>query len=490
MTRARMNAEGREVRPEHFHLLGFRPGFLARGMVALAALTFVGFLFVGYHDHFTPVTLVVDGAARQVWTHQDTVGGLLADMGLALRDQDWVSSPLDQPLRPGMTVEVRRARPVLIRADGYSTTIWTRNPETRAVLDEAGILLRPGDEVHTTSCDGAADVPACAGPEAPVLIVEVRRAVPVTLHEDGRILRFTTTASTVGQALEELGLAVYLADRVQPDLGQPVSAGMHIYLERSRPVTVEVDGRRIRTRTHRSSVGEVLADLGIVLVGQDYTDPPPDAPLGEETTVRVIRVAEEFHIQQEPIPFQTRWQPDPDLEIDHRRVLQEGAPGLLQRRWRVRYENGVEVSRTLESEYVAVPPTDKILGYGTKIIVRQLETPEGVIEYWRVIRMLATSYSASTAGVPRSSPHYGRTRLGLPMQRGIVAVDPRVIPLGSRVYVPGYGVGLAADTGGAIRGRRIDLGYNDDDLVLWYRWVDVYLLTPVPPPERINYILE
>jgi 3D (Asp-Asp-Asp) domain-containing protein len=66
------------------------------------------------------------------------------------------------------------------------------------------------------------------------------------------------------------------------------------------------------------------------------------------------------------------------------------------------------------------------------------------------------------------------------MRHGIVAVDPRVIDLRSNVYVPGYGVGIAGDTGGAIKGRRIDLGYDDDNLILWYRWVDVHLLTPVP----------
>jgi len=99
--------------------------------------------------------------------------------------------------------------------------------------------------------------------------------------------------------------------------------------------------------------------------------------------------------------------------------------------------------------------------------------------------MLATSYSASTAGVSTSSPHYGRTATGLQMRDGIVAVDPRVISLGSQVYVPGYGVGLAADTGGAIKGKRIDLGYADENLQLWYRWVDVYLLTPVP--GNVNY---
>jgi 3D (Asp-Asp-Asp) domain-containing protein len=111
------------------------------------------------------------------------------------------------------------------------------------------------------------------------------------------------------------------------------------------------------------------------------------------------------------------------------------------------------------------------------------------MEYWRVVRMLATSYSAGTAGTPRSSPHYGRTALGLQMRRGIVAVDASLIPLGSKVYVPGYGTGLAGDTGGAIRGRRIDLGYDDEDLQMWYSWVEVYLLTPAPSPDRINYIL-
>lgn len=75
------------------------------------------------------------------------------------------------------------------------------------------------------------------------------------------------------------------------------------------------------------------------------------------------------------------------------------------------------------------------------------------------------------------------------MRKGIVAVDPGVISLGNDVYVPGYGVGVAADTGSAINGKRIDLGFDDHNLELWYRWVDVYLLTPVPPAHRIDYTL-
>lgn len=73
------------------------------------------------------------------------------------------------------------------------------------------------------------------------------------------------------------------------------------------------------------------------------------------------------------------------------------------------------------------------------------------------------------------------------MRFGIVAVDPRIIPLGTNVYVPGYGQGLACDTGSAIVGKRIDLGYDDNNLKFWRGWVDVYLLPPVP--QNIRYRL-
>ncbi len=71
----------------------------------------------------------------------------------------------------------------------------------------------------------------------------------------------------------------------------------------------------------------------------------------------------------------------------------------------------------------------------------------------------------------------------------MVAVDPRVIPLYTYVYIPGYGPGRALDVGGAVKGSRLDLGYSDADLVLWNDWVDVYLLTPIPPPAQMIWVL-
>jgi len=476
--------------------------------VALACI--VGALAAGYQAALTPVTLVVDGQVQRLRTHQDTVAALLMDNGLTLHPEDIVNPALDTTLEPGLTVEVQCAHPVFVSADGHSLLLRTHATSVEAVLQEARVSLGPHDEVDVEgelvlpnrSAGHSADAldldlarssrdtsrRNAAATAEPVRIT-VHRAIPFTLHEDGRATTLYTTASTVGDALRRAGLTFYLADGVRPGLGERLSAGIHLYVDRSKPVTVQADGRTLRTRTHRERVDEVLADLGIVLTGEDYTVPPLDAPLGEEATIRVVRVGERFLIEQEPIPFESTWQPDPDLEIDQpQRVLQEGVPGVFERRIRVRYEDGQEVSRQVDSEHVAVPPTTKIIGYGTKIVVRTLDTPSGPIEYWRVIRMLATSYSAGTAGTPKTSPWYGRTATGMQMRHGIVAVDPRVINLRSQVYVPGYGVGIAGDTGGGIKGRRIDLGYDDDNLVLWYRWVDVYLLTPVP--SRIDYILD
>ena len=457
-----------------------------QGIKAIVTLIFVvSTLAAGYQTTLTPISLVVDGRPQQLYTHQDTVATLLMDVGLALYPEDIVTPALDTTLEPGLTVEVRRARPVHVSADGHDVILRTHATSVEAVLEEARLSLLPQDEVEVGGELGPTD--SGRADSEPVRIT-VHRAVPFTLHEDGRVETIHTTASTVGEALRRSGLTLYVADGVRPGLGERLSDGLHVYVERSVPVTVQVDGRMLRARTHRARVSDVLADLGVVLTGQDYTTPTLDAPLGEDATIRVVRVSERFLTVQEPIPFETAWQPDPDLEIDYQRVMQEGARGILEKRIRVSYEDGHEVSRVIDGQYVAVPPTTKIFGYGTMIVVRTLDTPSGPVEYWRKIRMLATSYSAGTAGTSPSSPWYGRTATGMQMRYGIVAVDPRVIGLHSQVYVPGYGTGLAGDTGGAIRGKRIDLGYDDNNLVLWYRWVDVYLLTPVP--GQIRYVLD
>ncbi len=132
-------------------------------------------------------------------------------------------------------------------------------------------------------------------------------------------------------------------------------------------------------------------------------------------------------------------------------TVTEGESGIQQKRTVIRYENGQEVARNTDPNFVVLKsPVNKEYRYGTNIVIRTLDTPDGPIEYWRKIRTYATSYSAATSGTPKTAKWYGVTATGLPMRKGIVAVDPSVISLGTKLYVPGYGIG----SGGRHRRRR------------------------------------
>jgi resuscitation-promoting factor RpfB len=151
----------------------------------------------------------------------------------------------------------------------------------------------------------------------------------------------------------------------------------------------------------------------------------------------------------------------------------------------VRIENGEEVSRSVEAEWVARPPRSRIVGYGTKIVIRTIDTPEGPLEYWRAVRMYATSYSPCRIFRDRCD---SSTALGAELKKGVLAMTNAWCryTCGDRMYIPGYGTGTVLDTGGGIPGRYwIDLGYSDDDYVSWHHWVTVYFLTPVPDNYQV-----
>jgi resuscitation-promoting factor RpfB len=463
---------------------------LSRLGILLIFLSIIGLLGLGYQFARQHVTVYADGRVTALNTYQGSISQLLAEMGVELLPGDVVSPTTGSDLEDGMEITVQRARVVNVDVDGRLLTRRTQAATIEELFQELDIVISSTDQVIA---DGVQIWPSADGQmthqgSLPKEVV-INRSVELTVV-DGRARQTVATShDTVGRALDEAGIVLYLGDNVQPSLDTRVQPGLEIVIIRSVAVAVQVDGQTLHTRTHQETVGGLLGELGIGLVGQDYAVPGLADPIKVGSPVKVVRVLEEIVTEQEPIAYETAWQPDPDLEIDNRRVAQQGAPGLLQRRIRVRYEDGHEVSRVLEDEWVAREPAAHIMAYGTLIVPRILDTPDGPVEYWRKIRMLATSYTAATSGKAGDHPSYGVTAVGLPMRKGIVAVDPRLINLYQQVYVAGYGLGTAADTGGAIKGRRIDLGYDDDNLVLWYNWVDVYLLMPPPDPAKIRYLL-
>ena len=292
---------------------------------------------------------------------------------------------------------------------------------------------------------------------------------------------------TVGEGLDNAGIHLYAEDAVAPERPTPLSPGMTVTIHRATPFVVQTDDGSQPVRALADTVGDGLERLGMGLKGRDYAIPGADEPLSPHMTVQIIRVVEDILVEEVEIPYAVETVPDPNLPLDERRVDRPGIPGLKTQRTKITYENGVEVDRVVEEEVVSREPVSEILAYGTQIVWRTIDTPEGPKRYWRKLRVYATSYSASTAGTPRSAPWYGITRSGMPMRHGIVAVDPRIIPMRTNLFVEGYGVGIAGDTGGGVKGYHIDLGYDDDNLEGWWWYVDAYLLEPLP--SNIPYLL-
>jgi len=359
-------------------------------------------------------------------------------------------------------------------------------------LAAAGFLTAGPNESTIAESTAVSLTPTAANPTrtaAPPIVTTRDNRITLTIQDGRASQTITTSAATVADALADAGIALLAADGVWPERDAPPEPGMAVQIARSFSVTILVDGRTIQTRTYQTNSRDILLAAGVNLVGYDYAKPGPNEFVRANDAIQVIRVTEDFRIEDEPIPFQTIWQASGELELDQQAVISVGTAGIQRKRYRLRYENGALVSEALENEWTAREPVNQVVGYGTRIVPRVLETPDGPVEYWRVARMRVTSYTAASSGKKPDDPWYGITASGVPVTKGIVAVDRAIVPFKSYVYVPDYGLGYVADTGGGIRGRWIDLGYDEENFEWWKGYVDVYYLTPAPPPEDINYLL-
>lgn len=426
------------------------------------------------------VTLMVNGEIYQVETYAETVGAFLIEQNIVLTTEDTLSPAPEAALGAGVIVQIRQARDVTLTIDKTTRTIHTAFDNPLDILNSAGVAVSIYDLVLL---DGTqTDASNLLVWPVPVTHITIKRALTLTVSDDGTTHSIITTAPTIGEALFEADIPLYLGDVVLPDVNSAPNADVTVIIDRSRPVTIIADNVTIETRTRGKTVGEALAEAQVILTGLDYAIPAETTPVLPGVSIRVIRVQEELLTEQESIPFETVYQADSALELDQRAVTQEGQQGVREHYIRVRYENGIEIQRTEEQAIVTREPANRIIAYGTNIVLRTVETPEGPKQYWRKFRMLATSYHPEALGGDNI------TATGRILTKGVVAIDPGIVKYGSQLFVPGYGLGVAGDTGGPRSTRYwIDLGYDDENYVPWSRWVDVYLLTPVP--ENITYLL-
>lgn len=446
-----------------------------------------------------PVSVTVDGYTDTVRTRRATVGDLLGDLGLALTPLDRVNPPAATALTSSARITIERARPIRLFADGRDINGSTWGPTVRDAFSDAGIAVDLYDRAQINGAEVSLDTPlpavkvdvaattydrgyAWAGLHTDPLQIRLRRAIPIRVEEGGAPYEVRTTAPTVGEALRQAQVTLFLGDRVDPSLGSSVTAGLRVAIERSTPIAIQADGVRHKTRVQARNVGDALSDLGIVAAGLDRVEPALDTPLYPNIDIKLTRVSEDIEVAEEIEPFETVYSGDASLPIDTQQMLEPGAEGITRQRYRVRYEDGQQVARVLEDDWLAQPPATRTIAYGQQITPQTAVVDGQSITYWRKIKMLATSYTAASAGG-------SRTYTGDVLRPGIVAVDPKLVPLRSQVYVPGYGIGDALDTGGGIRSRRIDLAYDDAGFKSVLRWVDIYLLWPPPPASQITWVV-
>jgi uncharacterized protein YabE (DUF348 family) len=289
---------------------------------------------------------------------------------------------------------------------------------------------------------------------------------PVIIKVDGHPMLYRSLYRTVGSVLAEAGVELGPNDAVQPDPGATVTRGMVIAVNRVVDVRVNADGRTVVVRTPKVPVGEVLQSAGIDLGSLDQVNIPLGDVVANGTVITVNRVAEKIVNEPYQLPAPVERIEDPQMERGESRVARAGTPGEGERQFEVTFVNGRPTGWVQLSDLVTRNPVSGLIALG---MVSAVSRGGNTIRFRNAIDVVATAYSFEN----------GRyTCTGQLAHFGVAAVDPAVIPLGTRLYIEGYGYAMAADIGRAIKGDRIDVFFESArDCERWgRRYAKVYVL--------------
>jgi len=337
-------------------------------------------------------------------------------------------------------------------------------------LLNAGIRLFPGDSLYYSGIEIS---PSFAMPEIDKQMLVYKPAFPVTLTINGDVERFFSSAPTIGAALWEQGIGILSGDKISLSLNVPLDEPLSVNIQRGHVVSIKTGDQTFDVITAAETVGAALADAGISLQNLDFSTPSEDKPIPENRIIKVTRVSEETLLEEKEIPFTKERVPDTGLNIGQEKVLQSGQNGVKVSSVRVRYENGKEIERIVEAEWVSKQSISQKTAYGTTVVVQTFGSPEGSVDYWLSKEVYISSYHDT--GNPTASgiwPYYG-----------VIAVSPTWYSIlkGTSIYVPGYGVGTVLDVCPGCTGKPwIDVFIPTSDYVSWSRNETVYFLPPVP----------
>lgn len=290
----------------------------------------------------------------------------------------------------------------------------------------------------------------------------------VTVVVDGEPQTIKTQATTVAELLEETAVKTEGKDVVVPPVEAHLTDGAVVIVRHATPVTVDLGGRSVDVDVVGHTVADALVAAGVDPAAGAAVEPSLTATLEPGMEIDVPDVFVRVRQSETTVAPETKIRKDASLPKGKRRIVTEGQPGVEMRVFRVLVTNGTEGTAALSAvcQVEKAKPRIIAVGTGSKARLAAAKTyrigkaPKG----GREMRVETTGYSPEEPGLDHTTATGARAR------RGVIAVDPHVIPMGTRVYVPGYGYAVAADTGGAIHGRRIDLCFDTvREAIVWGR---------------------
>ncbi len=329
------------------------------------------------------------------------------------------------------------------------------------------------------------------------------------ITDGDNIIVCMSNSSDPQEVIEEAGLKLRESDTYTTFNGNGIA---EIHINRVQMISVKDHDEVYVVGSYGETVREVLQNLDITLSDSDVLSCTLDAETYDGMCVEITRVTLETVEFDEPIPFETVVYEDNSLPTGSEVVLREGADGTTRYTAQITYENGVEVKRTVLSQSVIAAPQEKVVLHGMDRYVmeqgfthvedylitddnysykpplksetaedgEQKFVPGTNLPYTEAALFEATAYTCNTWEYIGE----GITFTGTQARVGAIAVDPRVIPLGTRMYIASadgeyvYGYCVAEDTGGVIKGNIVDLYYDTHDECIQFgrRNVVIYFL--------------
>ena len=312
--------------------------------------------------------------------------------------------------------------------------------------------------------------------------------VAINVFDNGEVSRIYTIARDADTIMNQLGFEE--EDEIKGELSEFVGGVATLMVYRPFMATI-VDGESEKQiSVTRTTVAQTLESAGITLGIHDQLNVNAEEYATAEP-IRITRVSYAEETVEEPIPCEMAKIPTATMTIGTNRVVSSGQNGVKSMKYTVRYENGNVIQKTLVGSTVVQPPVNGVMKVGTAPVIArtgpisELAVPADLKLDGNGIPANYKSVQGGLSAVAYYAEPGSGTASGMRAVPGVVAVDPRVIPYGTKMYIVAndgtvYGYAVAGDTGYSVCNGVIDLDLFMNTINDCYRWgrknVTVYFL--------------